>query len=34
LPDPPRWDGRNIIAFLDGHAKATEGAPKVEIKLP
>lgn len=34
LPDPPRWDGKNLIAFLDGHVKAVEGRPKVEIKLP
>jgi hypothetical protein len=34
LPDPPRWDGKNLIAFLDGHVKAVEGTPEVEIKLP
>lgn len=34
LPDPPRWDGKNLIAFLDTHVKAVEGRPKVEIKLP
>lgn len=34
LPDPPRWDGKNLIAFLDTHVKAVEGRPRVEIKLP
>lgn len=34
LPDPPRWDGKNLLAFLDGHVAQVEGTPKVEIKLP
>lgn len=34
LPDPPRWNGKNLIAFLDGHVRAEEGTPRVEIKLP
>jgi hypothetical protein len=32
LPDPPRWKGTNLIAFLDTHVARIEGTPKVEIK--
>lgn len=34
LPDPPRWEGGNNIAFLDGHAKRHETARQFRIELP
>ena len=34
LPDPPRWEGGNNIAFLDSHAKRHETAPTFTIELP